>query len=47
MFTHECPYHMLGRDLLTKMGSQIHFDPEELLANNGPIHVLTLFLEKE
>lgn len=41
-----CPYTLLGRDLLTKMGAQIHFDPEKVkvLDKNSPIHVLTLAL---
>ncbi|XP_008565010.1 PREDICTED: LOW QUALITY PROTEIN: uncharacterized protein LOC103585736 [Galeopterus variegatus] len=46
----ECPYPLLGRDLLTKMGAQIHFDPEgpQLLNRQGkPLQVLTLRLEDE
>lgn len=40
---------LLGRDLLIKMGAQIHVGPErvEVLFKNGPIHVLTLAPEEE
>ncbi|XP_008582059.1 PREDICTED: uncharacterized protein LOC103599693 [Galeopterus variegatus] len=46
----ECPYPLLGRDLLTKMGAQIHFDPKgpRVLDQQGkPLQVLTLRLEYE
>lgn len=44
-----CPTPLLGRDLLIKMGAQIHVGPErvEILVKNGPIHVLTLAPEEE
>ena len=44
----ECPYLLLGRDLLTKMGAQICFHPEgaKVLNKKGhPIQVLVLSLE--
>ena len=44
----ECPYPLLGRDLLTKMGAQICFHPEgaKILNKEGhPIQVLVLSLE--
>ena len=46
----ECPYLLLGRDLLTKMGAQIRFHPEgaKVLNKEGhPIQVLVLSLEDE
>ena len=46
----ECPFPLLGRDLLTKMGAQIHFLPGEtkILDQAGrPIQVLTIQLEDE
>ena len=46
----ECPFPLLGRDLLTKMGAQIHFLPGEtkILDQLGrPIRVLTIQLEDE
>ena len=46
----ECPYPLLGRDLLTKMGAQICFHPEgaKVLNKKGhPIQVLVLSLEDE
>jgi hypothetical protein len=46
----ECPYPLLGRDLLTKIGAQIHFLPEEPQAKGcqgEPIQVLTMKLEDE
>ena len=46
----ECPYMLLGRDLLTKMGAQIRFHPEgaKILNKEGhPIQVLVLSLEDE
>lgn len=44
-----CLYSLLGRDPLTKMGAQIHFDAEKVkvLDKNGPIHVLILALEEK
>ena len=46
----ECPFPLLGRDLLTKTGAQIHFLPGEtkILDQLGrPIQVLTIQLEDE
>jgi hypothetical protein len=46
----ECPYPLLGRDLLIKIGAQIHFFPEEpqIRGQQGkPIQVLTMKLEDE
>ena len=46
----ECPYPLLGRDLLTKMGAQICFRPggAKILDKEGkPIQVLVLSLEDE
>ena len=46
----ECPYPLLGQDLLTKMGAQIRFHPEgaKILNKEGhPIQVLVLSLEDE
>ena len=46
----ECPYPLLGRDLLTKMGAQIRFHPEGtkiLNKEEHPIQVLVLGLEDE
>jgi hypothetical protein len=46
----ECPYPLLGRDLLTKIGAHIHFDPERTQVTDQegrPVHVLTLYLEDE
>ena len=46
----ECPYPLLGRDLLTKMGAQICFHPEgaKILNKEGHlIQVLVLSLEDE
>ena len=46
----ECPYPLLGWDLLTKMGAQICFHPEgaKVLNKKGhPIQVLVLSLEDE
>ena len=45
----ECPYPLLGRDLLTKMGAQIHFLLEGLTIwgpRREPVQVLTLRLEE-
>ena len=46
----ECPYPLLGRDLLTKIGAQIHFLPEgtQVKGRQGEsIQVLTMKLEDE
>nr|XP_055188465.1 uncharacterized protein LOC129513991 [Nyctereutes procyonoides]XP_055188466.1 uncharacterized protein LOC129513991 [Nyctereutes procyonoides] len=43
----ECPYPLLGWDLLTKMGAQICFHPEGAKILNNPIQVLVLSLEDE
>ena len=46
----ECPFPLWGRDLLTKMGAQIHFLPGEtkILGQAGRlIQVLTIHLEDE
>lgn len=46
----ECPFPLLGQNLLTKMGAQIHFLPGEtkILDQSGrPIQVLTIQLEDE
>ena len=46
----ECPFPLLGRDLLTKMGAQIHFLPGEtkILDQLGrPIQVMTMQLDDE
>ena len=46
----ECPYLLLGQDLLTKMGAQICFHPEgaKVLNKKGhSIQVLVLSLEDE
>ena len=46
----ECPYPLLGWDLLTKMGAQICFHPggAKILDKEGqPIQVLVLSLEDE
>ena len=45
-----CPYPLLGRDLLTKMGAQICFHPEGtkiLNKEDHPMQVLVLSLEDE
>lgn len=45
----ECPYPLLGRDLLTKMGTQIHFQPKgtQVLDKIGrPVHILTVLLDE-
>lgn len=43
-----CPFLLLGRDLLTKIGAKIHFSPKgvQVLNKNSPIHVLTVALEE-
>ncbi|XP_044908500.1 LOW QUALITY PROTEIN: uncharacterized protein LOC123383933 [Felis catus] len=46
----ECPYPLLGRDLLTKLGVQIHFSKAgaQVLNRDGqPIQVLTVSLQDE
>ena len=46
----ECPYPLLGRDLLTKMGAQISFHPKgtKVLDKEGhPIQVLVMNLKNE
>ena len=46
----ECPFPLLGRDLLTKMGAQIHFllGETKILDQSGrQIQVLTIQLEDE
>jgi hypothetical protein len=46
----ECPYPLLGKDLLTEIWAQIHFLPEgpEVRGQQGePIQVLTMKLEDE
>ena len=46
----ECPFPLLGRDLLTKMGAQIHFllGETKIFDQEGrPIQVLTIQLEDE
>lgn len=45
-----CPYPLMGRDLLTKVGAHIHFKENRVTVfdkNNEPIHVLTLNLVDE
>lgn len=46
----DCPYPQLGRDLLSKVGAQIHFQDKgaTVVGPAGqPLHVLTLQLEDE
>ena len=46
----ECPFPLLGRDLITMMGAQIHFLPGEtkiLNQTGSPIQVLMIQLEDE
>ena len=46
----ECPYPLLGRDLLSKVGAQIHFQPEgpTITDNQGRLlQILTMKLEDE
>lgn len=46
----DCPYPLLGRDLLSKVGAQIHFRKEgaSIVDPRGcPLQVLTLQLEDE
>lgn len=46
----DCPYPLLGRDLLTKLKAQIHFEsdgPTVTGPNGTPLHILTLQLEEE
>lgn len=44
----KCPYPLLGKDLLTKIGAQITFDPEgiSIMSRDGwPMQVFSLSLE--
>jgi len=46
----DCPYPLLGRDLLTKLKAQIHFEERgaQITGSHGtPLQVLTLQLEDE
>lgn len=46
----DCPYPLLGRDLLTKLRAQIHFEKTGASITGPlgqPLHVLTLNLEDE
>ena len=46
----DCPYPLLGRDLLTKIGAQIHFLPEGVNVMDPagrPVQVLTMQIEDE
>ena len=46
----ECPAPLLGRDLLSKVNAQIHFDSGGISVTDGlgqPIHVLSLALRDE
>ena len=46
----DCPYPLLGRDLLTKIGAQIHFSPEGVNVMDPagrPVQVLTMQIEDE
>ena len=45
----ECPAPLLGRDLLTKLGAQITFNPEgpTVTKDGKPVTVLTMRLEDE
>ena len=46
----ECPAPLLGKDLLTKVNAQIHFDPGGVSVTDElgqPIHVLSLALRDE
>lgn len=46
----ECPAPLLGRDLLTKVKAQIHFEPDGIRVLDGqgqPLHILTLSLADE
>ena len=50
LYVPECPYPLLGRDLLTKLKAQIHFTGEgaNVVGPMGlPLQVLTLQLEEE
>ena len=40
----ECPYQLLGRDLLTKMGAQICFHPEGAKVLNKEGHLIQVLL---
>jgi hypothetical protein len=46
----ESPAPLLGRDLLTKVGARIYFEPNEIIVTDwegSPIHVLSLSLADE
>ncbi|XP_037382666.1 uncharacterized protein LOC119258442, partial [Talpa occidentalis] len=46
----ECPYPLIGRDLLTKVGAQISFGQEGVEIKDfkgSPLHVLTISLQDE
>lgn len=46
----ECPYSLLGKDLLTKMRAQLHLSPDGaklLYSEEKPLHVLTITLAEE
>lgn len=46
----DCPYPLLGRDLLTKLKAQIHFEGTGASIsgpNGAPLQILTLILEEE
>lgn len=46
----DCPYPLLGRDLLTKLKAQIHFEKTGISITDlsgKPLHVLTLSIEDE
>ena len=50
MLFRSCPYPLLGRDLLTKIGAQITFrqgGPQVTDGKDHPIQVLTMKLEDE
>lgn len=45
----DCPYSLLGRDLLTKMRAQIHSEKEGATISGlkgEPLHILTLRLDE-
>lgn len=46
----ECPYPLLGRDLLSKVGAHLHFEGDSVSVNNqsgAPVSILTLSLNDE
>lgn len=50
LFVPDCPYPLLGRDLLTKLKAHIHFatmGPQVTGPEGHPLQVLTLALEDE